>query len=443
MKETIRTVLTGPIATKATGTLVLKAGNSGILFFTSIVLARAAGADGLGAFSYALSWVNVLCIVATCGLDRILSRDIAIAVESGRSSIIRSLLFAARRISLGISLILMFVVFGIVRAVGLGIDASLSSSLILAMPLVPMMAIILIHEGYLRGLHKIVRGQLPQLILRPGVFLFLLLIWIVFNGRELDGRGAVVLNMVATTVALGASVFLTIRWMPVRATNERQVLRPKKLLSSSSPFLFIAVMQVVSANIGILMAGSLLGSTETGIFTVALRLSQFISLALFAVNMPLGPQIAARYAKADIRGLQRIVTKGSWAVLAGALAVTVLFLAGGTQILSLFGEGFVQGRRVLIILTLGQFINAAAGSVGLILIMTGNEKLVMKAHSISTVILVVLTPGFIQIWGVIGAAVASTISFLVWNGFLTAHVFRRVGVHSSILCIYWRKIRIR
>ena len=47
----------------------------------------------------------------------------------------------------------------------------------------------------------------------------------------------------------------------------------------------------------------------------------------------------------------------------------------GKLAVAFFGEGFVKGSLALIILAIGQFINAATGPVNSLLIMTGKQKL--------------------------------------------------------------------
>ena len=53
----------------------------------------------------------------------------------------------------------------------------------------------------------------------------------------------------------------------------------------------------------------------------------------------------------------------------------LLILSFPTQILSIFGESFKEGKTILLILATGKLISSLSGSVGIILQMTGNQQI--------------------------------------------------------------------
>ncbi len=64
----------------AAGTFLLTATFAGLSFVISIVLARLLGAEGYGAYAYAISWVTFLITPALFGLDTLIVRQIAVYV---------------------------------------------------------------------------------------------------------------------------------------------------------------------------------------------------------------------------------------------------------------------------------------------------------------------------------------------------------------------------
>lgn len=60
------------------GSFGLKIASSGIAFIMSIIFARFLGTAGLGTYSYATTWANLLSIPATLGIDQLIVREIAI-----------------------------------------------------------------------------------------------------------------------------------------------------------------------------------------------------------------------------------------------------------------------------------------------------------------------------------------------------------------------------
>ena len=93
----------------------------------------------------------------------------------------------------------------------------------------------------------------------------------------------------------------------------------------------------------------------------------------------------------------------------------ILIIVFGDYILHIFGEEFITGYTVLVILCIGQFINVATGSVGQILAMTNREKLLRKCVVYGTVINLLLNIVLVPNYGMIGAAIATSIAWTITN----------------------------
>ncbi len=94
------------------------------------------------------------------------------------------------------------------------------------------------------------------------------------------------------------------------------------------------------------------------------------------------------------------------------------------------------GAKVLTGLDVGQFVNVAAGSVGLILIMTGHEDDTFKGLVVATIANVILNALLIPIWGLEGAAAANAVSMIIWNILLGIRVHRRLGIYGKRIWLY-------
>ncbi|MGH2542589.1 MAG: polysaccharide biosynthesis C-terminal domain-containing protein, partial [Ardenticatenaceae bacterium] len=157
-----------------------------------------------------------------------------------------------------------------------------------------------------------------------------------------------------------------------------------------------------------------------------------VAFTLTAANMVLAPYIAQLYAAGDNTRLQHMVTRGAQVILLTALPVAGTFIFFGEPILaSVFGDAYRAGAAALAILCLGQLVNAGAGSVGLILNMTGHERDtavgVAAAAAANLILNLILIPRF----GIEGAAVATAVSLATWNVLLCRRVYRRVGIRSA------------
>lgn len=83
--------------------------------------------------------------------------------------------------------------------------------------------------------------------------------------------------------------------------------------------------------------------------------------------------------------------------------------------MGLFGNEFLVGEVALIILSFGQFINAATGPVGNLLMMTGKQDVNRNIVIATTVITVILNAVLIPIYGIIGAAIVNVIGTILFN----------------------------
>ncbi len=126
---------------------------------------------------------------------------------------------------------------------------------------------------------------------------------------------------------------------------------------------------------------------------------------------------------------------GSWAGR-GAFFICVplalIYVTLGHWVLRLFGEEFTAGFTALVILTVGQMVNAGAGSVGLLLQMTGHERDVAVGLAIALAMNLALNLALIPVWGVNGAALGATANVILLNVLLAVQVRRKLGIGPTV-----------
>ena len=84
----------------------------------------------------------------------------------------------------------------------------------------------------------------------------------------------------------------------------------------------------------------------------------------------------------------------------------------------IFGHEFEYGWPILVIGTIGQLVNCGVGSVGYLLLMSGNEKRLVKVQSVMAAVMVVLCAVLVPLWGLVGAAfaaAATNVGTNLWN----------------------------
>ena len=113
------------------------------------------------------------------------------------------------------------------------------------------------------------------------------------------------------------------------------------------------------------------------------------------------------------------------------LASTLLPLGSEWLLATLFGHEFGRAYWPLLLLAVGQLVNAWFGPTGMLLNMTGHEREVTRAVTVAAGMNVVLNLLLIPPFGVVGAAIATSASLVFWNIWLWLVARWRLGVICS------------
>ncbi|MBW3631878.1 MAG: flippase [Chloroflexi bacterium] len=420
------------MARAAAGTFALRVLATGATFALNVFVARLLGADGFGVVSYVIAWANLLAVPAVLGMDVLVMRSVAAWAGQRRWPEIHGLLSFSRLAVLAASLSAAAGASIIAVVIGDFRDPA-TRTLVLGMTLVPLIALIRLNQGAMRGLHYVVRGQLAELVTRPFATLVLVSAAAMFFGPALDAAGVMSAHVVAAIIALAFGVTLLRRVTPSEIRRSEVVMARRAWLISALPLLLIGGVQVANRQVDVVMVGSLAGVESAGIYTGAARAAELISFVLFAVNAALAPRVARLHAAGNTHALQILVTRAARYTVVISLCLTAGLVTFSGPVLALFGPEFVAGSLALTVLAVAQLLNAAAGSVGVIATMTGHARATALAVGTGLIINVLLNAALVPILTYNGAAIASAASLVTWNAILVLMLRRRVGLDSTFL----------
>ena len=429
MKQLRTKLLKSRLFKGAIGSLGLKIAATGFAFITSVVLARLLGSEGLGAYSYILSWIGLLSIPAVLGLDYLLVKEIAIANNRQNWGLLRGLLQWTNGI-----VILVSSAIAIAAGVAfylLDTEASLHLPFYLALGTLPLNALGSIRMGAMKGLKRVVIGTIPEALISPLLFLVLIAASYWVWGSQVDVSLVMGFKVLVSLVTFAVGTLWLTRLVPAEVVKATPVRKDRIWLRSSFPFMLFGSMQLINAKCDVLMLGAIQGAAAVGIYSVVRYGTSFIVFVQGAVNSVLSPDIAALVDEGRTADLQKIISKSSAVVFAASLAIGLILIVFSTPILSLFGKEFVGGRDALIILSIGQLVNAAVGPVGKLLIVGGYENHTAISVAASGAINILLNALLIPQWGVNGAAIATATSIALVNLVNLYLVRQRLGIDSA------------
>ena len=416
------------------GSLMIKFGNALLAFAVAVVMARTLGPEGYGVYSFALAIIMMVAIPAQIGVPQLIVRETAKAQASGNFGLMRGL-WRWGNVAVAILSALGLVMVGsAILFTDIGGEGARAATLTIGIALIPVIALANVRGACLRGLRKVVKGQLPESIIRPALLLALLLVW--KGGGIEDGlspQRAMVFYMVAAIFAFLAGWGLLYRSRPAelraRPAAEYQLLAWRKAVI---PLGLIAGLHLINGYADLIILGFYRPDDDIGIYRAVSQLALLIIFGLQAINQVLHPHFARLYTNRELDRLQHLVTTSARVVLVLALFPFCVFLFIGEEILSfVFGSEYAVGTIALVLLSFGQLANAAFGSVGALLNMTGHERDTVRGMLVAMVVNVALNFVLVPVYGINGAAIATAISYLLWNAVLRYFVRKRLCIESA------------
>lgn len=376
------------------------------------ILTRGLGPETYGVYAFGWRLTGMVLRFANLGADLTLLRDVpAFAAEPAR-----------RRRSVGLSYATTAVTATAI-AVGLGLSAEQISAWTLGHPLLPpvlrLFAVTLValafvqqHAALLKAAKSANGEVLLSRVLRPGV--------------RLVGAGlatAVGYGLVGIVGAIGVTTgVLAVAAYPVavRTTDLRPAFRG--LRSDAAHFFDHAVPSALSrvggllrTRVDVLLIGVLMTSTAAGVYNVALVLVAVAAIPLRAFNQLLPPVAAELYSTGATETLDRVYTTVTRLVVTLTLPVVAVLAVFGPDLLGAFGPEFRRGYPVLLVFLVGRFVGNAVGATGLLLSMTDNHYPKMVLDWLLAALNVVLTAAFVVEFGLVGAALGTSLAIAVQN----------------------------
>lgn len=275
--------------------------------------------------------------------------------------------------------------------------------------------------GLLQGRNRPIFASLLQFFAIPVVMGVLLL----FEKKEIFSHTLLIehyLTSCATVMLFAFMVWLTSHPAPVKQSPPQDPSH-----RSWTTFALNALMQQWLMWGGLLLAGPFLNDTEFALLSLAQKLSIVLAILLFAMNYVIAPKLAAAYLS-DHTDELRSLTGLSVRVLRQWLAPYSAFICiVGTTAFFVLGEPYTSAMPFFFILILGQLFNVWSGSVGIILMMTHNEKsfswVLIQSCLLNAMIVIALS------WqlGIYGAAIGCALSLIIQNGLAMRAVRQRLG----------------
>jgi len=370
---------------------------------TSVILARALGAEGRGQFAVIMLLPAMLTIFLNLGISP--ANVFYISSKTVSSSIaLRTSIFIALLLSLiGVSISIPLLVF---KSGTLFPNAALCL-LFLGMALFP----IKLTDGFFVS---IINGQqrfkeyAAISLLSPFLYLLALIVfvWILDTGVF----GAVISNLAVSLVSLAVLIFFFRRYFEHPCSN-REIINYSKLCFNYGGRSYLSnIMAFVNYRADLFILNLFLSSANLGIYAISVTLAESLWLLSKGISSVLLPKLSELH---NDEGKRKMLTPfiARWVFLFTFVAAVIAAIVIPYAINLLYGAEFMPGvqtfRILLIGIVLSVFSRVLANDI------SARDLPQYNFYTSIAVVLVNVTMNFILIpkWGIIGAAVATSSAY--------------------------------
>jgi O-antigen/teichoic acid export membrane protein len=203
--------------------------------------------------------------------------------------------------------------------------------------------------------------------------------------------------------------------------------------------LVIAVVAGSSADLVVMLAGTMLPTDQVAVLGVAVRLAALAGFFGAASQPFVLRDLASTIARADRRQSDQLLLRTNLAGL-GIMAFALVFCAAfGHLVLGLFGPDYVAGFGALLLFLVGQTIRVAGGMNSQLLALSGHQVKSASTCLLAVLLLVVLSLLLAPRWGILGFAVATLSAELFWAVGLAMLAQRLEGRRADVLGLLSRR----
>jgi O-antigen/teichoic acid export membrane protein len=390
-------------------------------YIFKIYLARVLGAEALGIYALGMTIVGFLGLLNAMGLPQSAVRFVALYAASRKFNQLGLLLWKGSGI-----LLLANLFFAAVLIEG---GPWIATHFYHAPELVrylPLFAVIMILGALTSFFGKVLAGYkevglrtiVTNFVSSP-VTMAVTVVLIAFGGGL---GGYLAAQVVSAVVVMVLLISLVWRLTPVAARflNVENLRLEPEVWSFSAAMFGIGLMEFFMSQTDRIALGFYRGAHEVGIYAVAAALVAYESIVLQSVNQIFSPIIADLHTRAEHAVLGRLFqTLTKW-VLGLTFPLAVVIIVFASPIMRIFGHDFEIGWPILVIGTFGQLVNCGVGSVGYLLLMSGNQRRLIRVQVAMAALMVALCLWLVPMWGVLGAATAAAITNIgtnLWNLF--------------------------
>jgi O-antigen/teichoic acid export membrane protein len=280
----------------------------------------------------------------------------------------------------------------------------------------------------------------PTFIIRPSLIIIFVLGVLLFGGQP-DAKIALLAALAAAYITTLGQFIMILRKMRTRFSNvdpqnDVKNIRQwdvKKWFALSLPIFIIEGFYYLLTNADVIIVGFFLEPNRVAIYFAAAKTMTLVHFIYFAVKAGAAPKFSQLVAEDRMDDLDSFAKQTARWTLIPTILLGGLVLLLGQFLLSMFGSAFVDGYPVMMILFIGILAKSLIGPGEVLLTMAGKQKICVMVYAIALTANLALNITLIPIYGITGAAFATSGSVILEAILLFFTIKSHLGIHMFAL----------
>jgi len=375
------------------------------------------GAESAGLYFLALSYMTFPVALCSLGLNNAGLKLVSSAFTTKNWHRIDSIFYKTTFSVFFISIITSTVIYFFSSEIAVKVFDKPEFALVLKMMSFSLIftSIFSLHGHVIQGVRRV---NLAMILMGGAHNLILLTMLAVIKTDKIELASLFYTVSASITMVVGIILWVYIRKGKadcIKNKKKTSFVSSKDLFNLALPMLVIQLIAQVNEQTGSLFLGIWGQTSDVAFFSVSIKVAALISFILLAVNRVVSPDFSALYADKKMRELKDLTRNSTVIMLIFATPIFIFCLAFPEWILSFFGGEFKEAKASLQILACGQFLYVVSGNVNMLLLMTGNEKVLRNNLIISSLFSVTIGIWLVSKFGLIGAALTTCLSLVLGN----------------------------
>lgn len=381
---------------------------------TALVLARVLGAEQYGLYNIGVSVAFVFSGVADLGLASSMERFLAVQRRKGEAESVRGTIQVGMTVTTVSSVLIAIGVALFAEQIAENVfdNTQLTVLFQIVALTIPILALTNVLSAVSRGFKRMDHSAFAYDFIQPLVRLLLILALALFG---LDALTATIIFGASYVAALGVLVYLVPSQLEAKSERQPAVRETGALMRFGFPFWFTSILTKLKSNIQELLLGVFNTVTNVGVFSLVGSANLIGRIATLSIATSSRPVIAELFEDEDLAGIGAVYKTTTRWTLTLNLPIFLVMIAFPEAVLRIFGDSFVVGASALVILASAELINAATGTCGAIIDMSGRGLMKVINKGIMVALLIGANLALIPPLGLQGAALAVLVGAVAIN----------------------------